>query len=162
MNVERAELNLEPEQKFVLDVQDEESLDLQFSETDEESFVLQFGEVVNNSTNDFNRLYNRPSYAGKTMTGNTDIPEVIEYQAGENITIEGNVISAKSTEIEIDDKMSPTSTNPVENRVIYAVTSNKVDSDELATVAFTGEYEDLKNEPTGFSPEDWELLWATY
>lgn len=31
---------------------------------------------------------------------------------------------------------------------------------DLAGVAFTGEYEDLLNEPQDFSQEDWDLLWS--
>lgn len=30
---------------------------------------------------------------------------------------------------------------------------------ELATVAFTGDYDDLNDEPQTFDQEDWELLW---
>ena len=41
-----------------------------------ENFVVEFGEVVWVTNNDFNKLNNRPSYAGETMTGETDIPEV--------------------------------------------------------------------------------------
>lgn len=41
-----------------------------------ENFVVDFGEVVWVTNNDFNKLENRPSYAGEVMTGETSIPEV--------------------------------------------------------------------------------------
>lgn len=31
--------------------------------------------------------------------------------------------------------------------------------EELARVAFTGEYADLNNEPQNFTDDEWELLW---
>ena len=31
---------------------------------------------------------------------------------------------------------------------------------ELATVAFSGEYADLNNEPQNFTDDEWELLWG--
>lgn len=45
---------------------------------DDEEFEVEFGEVINigGGTDDFNALNNRPSYAGQTMTGNTNIPKV--------------------------------------------------------------------------------------
>ena len=48
-------------------------------------------------TSNFNQLSNRPKYNGTTMTGNTNIPEVKTYTAGDNITISGNQISATDT-----------------------------------------------------------------
>ena len=45
---------------------------------EEEEFAVEFGEVINirEGTSNFNELTNRPSYAGQTMTGDTNIPEV--------------------------------------------------------------------------------------
>lgn len=73
-----------------------ESFILDFEESNDE-FELDFGEVANLGTRDFDKLINRPSYNGEVMTHATDIPEVVHYEAGENITIEGNVISATTT-----------------------------------------------------------------
>lgn len=36
----------------------------------------------------------------------------------------------------------------------------KADRDELATVAFTGEYLDLLNEPQQFTTSEWDSLWT--
>ena len=43
--------------------------------------------VLPGGSSDFNDLENRPSYKGTEMDGNTDIPEVKNYTAGDNITI---------------------------------------------------------------------------
>lgn len=42
----------------------------------DENFIVDFGEVTRVVTEDFNKLNNRPSYAGELMTGDTDIPQV--------------------------------------------------------------------------------------
>jgi hypothetical protein len=65
-------------------------------------------------------------------------------------------------EITVDDSLSTTSVNPVQNNVITTALAGKVDSDDLAEVAFTGDYEDLENEPQDFTQEQWDLLWTTY
>lgn len=43
---------------------------------EQEEFKVEFGEVFKVVETDFNKLQNRPSYAGTTMTGDTNIPEV--------------------------------------------------------------------------------------
>lgn len=60
-----------------------------------EKFEVEFGEIQRIQDNDFNKLINRPSYAGQTMTGETSIPEVpvnvsqltndSNYQNGEEV-----------------------------------------------------------------------------
>lgn len=111
----------------------DENFDLDLQNDESEAFVVDFGEVINvggggGGTSDFNDLENRPSYAGQTMTGNTNIPAVptktsdltndSDYQtgtevesaistavagkqdtltAGDNITIDGDTISATDT-----------------------------------------------------------------
>lgn len=42
----------------------------------DENFIVDFGEVTRVITEDFNKLNNRPSYAGELMTGDTNIPQV--------------------------------------------------------------------------------------
>lgn len=42
----------------------------------DENFIVDFGEVTRVITDDFNKLNNRPSYAGELMTGDTNIPQV--------------------------------------------------------------------------------------
>lgn len=158
---ENAEIRLTADESqsenFALGVGENEETILTMGEDEEEHFALDFGEVIDGTTQDFNRLYNRPSYNGETMTNETDIPEVIHYQAGENVHINGNVISADK--VEVDDRMSRTSTNPVQNKVVYASLATKADTDDLSVVAFTGKYDDLENEPENFTQDDWALLW---
>lgn len=48
-------------------------------------------------TSDFNDLTNRPKYNGTTMDGDTNIPEVVSYTAGDGIDITNAVISATNT-----------------------------------------------------------------
>ena len=156
---ENYELDLQPTETFDLkDAEEVENFVVGFDEP--EDMELGFGDVINNGTDDFNALYNRPSYNGEPMTGDTNIPKVEHYEAGENITIENNVISAAS--VEVDSELSDESVNPVQNRVITTAMAEKVDSDDLAEVAFTGDYEDLEGEPQDFTEEEWALLWAQH
>lgn len=156
---ENYELNLNPEENFDLaDADEVENFVVGFEEP--EDMELGFGDVTNNGTDDFNALYNRPSYNGEPMTGDTNIPEVEHYEAGENITIDNNVISAKS--VEVDDELSTESINPVQNNVITTALATKVDGADLAPVAFSGDYDDLNDEPQDFTEEQWNMLWTNY
>lgn len=51
----------------------------------DENFIVDFGEVTRVETGDFNKLNNRPSYAGELMTGDTDIPKVLTSIGNDNI-----------------------------------------------------------------------------
>jgi len=69
-----------------------------------ENFEVDFGEITRISNNDFNKLENRPSYAGEVMTGETSIPEVpsavseltndANYQTGAQVA---TVVGAETT-----------------------------------------------------------------
>lgn len=48
----------------------------------------------------------------------------------------------------IDTQISSTSTNAVQNKVIKAALDEKADTEDLADVAFSGDYDDLSNKPT--------------
>lgn len=50
--------------------------------------------------------------------------------------------------VTVDSAMSSTSTNPVQNRVIYSALQDKANSADLATVATSGSYNDLTGKPT--------------
>ena len=69
------------------------------SENINDEFILDFDDVNNVGSLDFNDLINRPKYNGQIMTGETDIPEVIRYTAGENVEIseEGEISSTDTT-----------------------------------------------------------------
>ena len=54
----------------------------------------------------------------------------------------------KNGTIPVDDALSNSSENPVQNKVIYLALADKANSADLATVATTGDYSDLLNPPT--------------
>lgn len=154
-NVEDYELNFNQDGEFDLNSQDGEQLVIGFNEpervqlefdepedlqlnfdTPDDNLELGFGEVLDGRTDDFNRLYNRPSYNGTTMTG--------------------------ATNIQVDSQLSSTSTNAVQNRVIYSSMATKANTNDLAPVAFSGEYNDLTGEPRDFTQAEWNLLWRNY
>lgn len=105
---------------------------------------------------------------GASATEKTTVSALKEYvgngkqdtlTAGTNITIENNVISATGSSITVDNQMSNSSENPVQNKVITAALANKADSSSLATVATSGSYNDLSNKPTIPAAQiqaDWE------
>lgn len=139
------DLNSQGDEQLVVGFSEPERVDLQFDDSDElqlnfdtpdDNLELGFGEVLDGRTDDFNKLYNRPSYNGTTMTG--------------------------ATNIEVDSQLSSTSTNAVQNRVIYASMATKADTDDLAPVAFSGQYNDLTGEPRDFTQAEWSLLWRNY
>ena len=81
----------------------------------------------------------------------------------ESLGTSGGSGNGGSANIEVDGALSSSSTNPVQNRVINAAidqtlaaaksytdnkVGNKMDQVTLATVATTGNYNDLKNKPT--------------
>lgn len=61
-------------------------------------------------------------------------------------------ISGGTIVASVDSALSDSSTNPVQNQVITAELSEKVNSSELSDVAFSGEYSDLDNIPLTFTP----------
>ena len=118
---------------------------------DEEEFTVEFGEVMNigGGTDDFNALNNRPSYAGQTMTGNTNIPKVptktsdlnndSDYQTGTEVT---SAINTAIGQIDIPTKTSELVNDGSDGSSTY------VEADDLATVATSGSYNDLQNKPS--------------
>ena len=50
--------------------------------------------------------------------------------------------------VTVDSAMSATSTNPVQNKVIYSAMQGKADASSLAAVATSGDYNDLTGKPT--------------
>ncbi len=135
-------LNSQDGEQLVVDFNESERVELQFDDPEDlnlnfddssEDLELGFGEVLDGRTEDFNRLYNRPSYNGVTMTGDTNI--------------------------QVDDELSSTSENPVQNKVIYNNLATKANTEDLAEVAFSGYYDDLKNEPLNFTQDEWRFLW---
>lgn len=69
------------------------------ADTKTQQYILKVIDHIDaiNLGKDFNKLDNRPKYKGQEMTGETDIPEVVAYAAGDNITISDGTISATDT-----------------------------------------------------------------
>lgn len=87
--------------------------------------------------------------AGKqaTLVSGTNIKTI----NNQSILGSGNITIDPGTQITVDDAMSSSSENPVQNKVITAALGNKANSADLATVATSGSYNDLSNKP--FVPE---------
>lgn len=58
----------------------------------------------------------------------------------------------------IDTAMSSTSENAVQNKVIYNAMQDKADTSSLATVAFTGDHDDLVDNPEALTNMEIEAL----
>lgn len=86
-------------------------------------------------------------------------------EVGENLSVDenGKLNAQAGTEVYVDDELSLESENPVQNKVITKtiedveqvtaaalndLNDKKADRDELAQVAFTGDYNDLENKLT--------------
>lgn len=83
--------------------------------------------------------------AGKqaTLVSGTNIKTI----NGNSILGEGNLVIESGSQITVDDAMSSSSENPVQNKVITAALGNKANSADLATVASSGAYSDLSGTP---------------
>lgn len=83
--------------------------------------------------------------AGKqaTLVSGTNIKTI----NGNSILGEGNLVIESGSQITVDDAMSSSSENPVQNKVITAALGNKANSADLATVASSGAYADLSGAP---------------
>lgn len=81
---------------------------------------------------------------------NASTTELGGIKVGENLTIDtdGTLNASGGAGITIDNELSTTSTNPVQNKIITAELNNKANTSSLATVATSGSYNDLSNKPT--------------
>jgi hypothetical protein len=61
---------------------------------------------------------------------------------------QGNITIQGGGTVTVDDSLSTTSTNPVQNKVITTALNGKAESSSLSTVATSGSYNDLSNKPT--------------
>lgn len=62
------------------------------------------------------------------------------------------VITGQAPEYIVDTVLSKDSENPLANKTLYNLLSQKVERDQLSRVAFTGKYSDLKDIPVEFPP----------
>lgn len=153
---------------------DVENFNLTPNDEDEE-FTVEFGEVFNDGgTHDYNVLDNKPQINGNTLEGNKTLSElgIPVYRAGNNITISGdNTISAVDTKYTAGNglKLSETTfsadTGVLATKTELSSKQDKINDlpairegaaagaaavqpGDLATVAMSGNYNDLSNKPT--------------
>lgn len=69
-----------------------------------------------------------------------------DYTTSEKTKLAG--IEAEANKTVVDGSLSDTSTNPVQNNVVKSALDDKVDPIDLATVATTGDYDDLTDKPS--------------
>lgn len=69
-----------------------------------------------------------------------------DYTTSEKTKLAG--IEAEANKTVVDSSLSDSSTNPVQNNVVKSALDDKVDSSDLATVATTGDYDDLTDKPS--------------
>lgn len=81
--------------------------------------------------------------AGKGLSTNDFTNEEKEKLAG---------IATGANKITVDEALSNSSTNPVQNKVINAALGTKANDADLAAVAKSGKYTDLINIPSEFNP----------
>lgn len=87
----------------------------------------------------------------KDITTTASLPNGDDYLAIDGVTGGTRKILTSNIggpTIEVDDTMSSSSENPVQNKVIYTALQAKADSSSLSTVATSGRYSDLLNKPT--------------
>lgn len=112
-----------------------------------ENFEVDFGEVTRVSNNDFNRLENRPSYAGEVMTGETSIPEVpsavselandANYQTGAQVAtaIEAETTARENADTALDNRL--TTVEGIAGTALQPEAINKVVMTDIAVGANT-------------------------
>ena len=81
------------------------------------------------STNDFTNAYKTKLDTIPANASHVEIEQVVtEGTTLANITIDGTTTAIKGSDIEVDEELSPTSTNPVENKAIYDALNNLLPS----------------------------------
>lgn len=112
-----------------------------------ENFEVDFGEITRVSNNDFNRLENRPSYAGEVMTGETSIPEVpsavselandANYQTGAQVAtaIGAETTARENADTALDNRL--TTVEGIAGTALQPEAINKVVMTDIAVGANT-------------------------
>lgn len=105
-------------------------------------------------------------YITKNGQPNVILTDGGSIEVGENLSVDenGKLNAQAGTEVYVDSELSLESENPVQNKVITKtiedaeqvtaaalndLNDKKANRDELAQVAFTGDYNDLANRPSG-------------
>jgi hypothetical protein len=84
--------------------------------------------------------------ANVTKVGNTATITITDKYGTTTASISDG--SGGGGDVTVDDALSSTSTNPVQNKVINSALNSKANTSSLASVATSGSYNDLSNKPT--------------
>lgn len=84
--------------------------------------------------------------ANVTKVGNTATITITDKYGTTTASISDG--SGGGGDIDVDSELSSTSTNPVQNKVITSALNAKANTSSLASVATSGNYNDLSNKPT--------------
>ena len=86
-----------------------------------------------------------------TKTGSSGLVDTYTITFTDGTSTTFNVTNGKDgsgADIDVDSELSTTSTNPVQNKVIATALDSKANTSSLASVATSGNYNDLSNKPT--------------
>ncbi|MBQ5918170.1 MAG: hypothetical protein IIW92_06395 [Lachnospiraceae bacterium] len=118
-----------------------------------EEFTVEFGEVINDGgTHDYNELDNKPQINGHTLEGNKTNEQlgIPVYTEGTGIKLSGDTISADTdvlaTKADLNSKQNVIADLP-QIRSGAEAGATAVQPEDLATVATSGSYNDLTNNP---------------
>ena len=118
------------------------SKDEEKSKKDIKDFFKQMGDKIDNIIYDDNKLL---IYKNNKLVKTIDIID------------EGLLVKIFNEEVPkyiVDTALSADSELPIANKAVYEALNKKLDKSSLATVAITGDYNDLQNLPTEFPPEE--------
>ena len=118
-----------------------------------EEFTVEFGEVINDGgTHDYDELDNKPQINGNTLEGNKTNEQlgIPVYTEGTGIKLSGDTISADTdvlaTKADLNSKQNVIADLP-QIRSGAEAGATAVQPEDLATVATSGSYNDLTNNP---------------
>ncbi len=109
-----------------------------------DAFTGAVGEVTVDTTKKTLRLHDGSTKGGKEIIGKSDLATVATSGSYNDLSNKPTIPAA----VTVDSALSATSTNPVQNKLIYSALAGKMNTVTLATVATSGSYSDLKNRPS--------------
>lgn len=103
-----------------------------------------FADILNKATQEYNsKLKPLPVFAGFLNVGETYESAEPPVEIIEDDSVIGDITVEKQTVY--DSELSTNSTNAVQNKVVTNALNRKVNSSDIANVARTGDYNDLRN-----------------
>lgn len=103
-----------------------------------------FADILNRATQEYNsKLKPLPVFAGFLSVGETYESAEPPVEIIEDDSVIGDITVEKQTVY--DSELSTNSTNAVQNKVVTNALNRKINSSDIANVARTGDYNDLRN-----------------